>query len=625
MRTAVVGVRAIATPSHSHATEMLDDRSTPSRYCLLLGLACLLGGCGALPWKKHGKDAEAAPEAPRVTAEVTGVTKSLAANVRAHLGLLREACDAAPALQDRLAADAEQETAQALRAYGYYEPEIQTRLRRETGRCLVLEIAVQPGPRVRLQDVEISLTGAAAADEDFAALLTTLPLKPNTPLNHGRYADAKSRIESWAADHGYFDGRFTLHELRVQPSRRRASARLVFDSGARYDFGELRLTQSPYALSEDLIRRFLDYDAGEPYTSARIGAMNDALRRSDYFDSIDIRPRIGARVRGNGANTVPLDLTLVPRKRHSFSAGVGFSTDEALRTRFEYLDRRVNDRGHRILVGARASSVAQQLSAEYRVPRARPRNEWLSLQAGLRREEVDTFDTIEAQATLSETRERPFDFIETRFVEFNRQRFDIAGQSATAFFLTPGLRYAKTKLDDEVYPTRGYRLRAELKGASEALASDTDLVRALLSAAYIGTLPWRDRLLLRIDLGALWAGEFARLTPGLRFFTGGDASIRGYGFQDLGPVDEDGNVVGGRYLGVASVEYEHRLSERWSVAGFTDAGNAFGGIGRDTGIKTSVGIGVRWRSPIGPIRADLAHPLDAATELRLHLRVGPDL
>lgn len=604
---------------------MLVDRFDLRSLLFLFGLIGLLGGCSALPWRKSSEDADAAPAPPRVTATVSGVTNAVAANIRAHLGLLRVTCDAAPSLQEQLATDAAEETAQALRAFGYYAPQIDTRLRREAGRCAVLEITVQPGPRVQLEDVEIALSGAAADDEAFTALLPTLPLKADTPLHHGRYETAKSRIESWAADHGYFDGRFTQQELRVQPSRRRASARLVFDSGARYGFGDLRLTQSPKLLSEDLIRRFLDYDAGEPYTSARITAMNDALRGSDYFDSIDIRPRIGARVQGSAGATVPLDVTLVPRKRHSFSAGVGFSTDESLRTRFEYLDRRFNERGHRILAGARASAVAQQFSTEYRVPRARPRTEWLSLQAGLRREEVDTFDTIEAQATLSETRERPYGFIETRFVEFNQQRFDIAGQSETAFFLTPGLRYAKTSVDDEVYPTRGYRLRAEFKGASETLASDTDVVRALLSAAFIHTLPWRDRLLLRSDLGALWAGEFRRLTPGLRFFAGGDASIRGYDFQDLGPVDADGDVVGGRYLGVASVEYERVLTKRWSVAFFTDAGNAFGGIGRDTGVKTSVGLGLRWRSPIGPIRADLAHPLDDATQLRLHLRVGPDL
>lgn len=600
---------------------MLFDIVRLSRAALSLTVACALGGCGNLPWKQGDGDAHDVDDAPRVTATVSGVKGKIAANVRAHLTLLRERCDSAASLQDLLAADAPKEARDALRAYGYYAAVVRTELRRESGRCPKLDVEVEPGPRVRLHDVDIAVTGAGAEDAAFGAFLRGLPLAPDTPLDHGRYQRAKSGIETWAAGHGYFDGRFATHELRVQPSRQRASARLVFASGARYDFGELRLTQTPYALDEAVIRRFLEYRPGEPYTSARITAMNDALRESDYFEDIEIRPRIGERKAGE----VPLDLTLVPRKRHSFSAGVGFSTDEALRTRFEYLDRRVNDRGHRVVVGARASGIAQQMSAEYRVPRAHPRSEWLSLQAGLRRESVDTFDTLEAQASLSETRERPFGFIETRFVELSQQNFDIAGEDATAFFLTPGLRYAKTSLDDALYPTRGYRLRAETKLASEAFASDTSVVRTLLSAAYLYTLPWRDRLLLRTDLGAMWVDDFTRLPPSLRFFAGGDTSIRGYGFQELGPVDGAGNVVGGCYLGIASIEYEHALTERWSLAGFTDAGNAFGGGGRDTGIKASVGLGVRWRSPIGPLRVDLAHPLDDAAQVRLHLHVGPDL
>ena len=583
---------------------------------LVLTVLGMLGGCSRLPWQTADDAADQIDDAPRVGATVNGVKGRTAANVRAHLRLLRERCDASKRLQDMLAADAPADAREALRALGYYAPTVTARLAREAGECPQLVVDVVPGPRVRLTAVDVGLTGPGASDEAFNAHLATLPLAPDTPLDHGRYRRAKSSIETWAADHGYFDGRFTFHELRVQPSRLRASARLEFASGPRYTLGELQLTQTPYVIDEALVRRYLDYTPGEAYDSARINAMHDALRESDYFDGIDIRPRIGGRRGG----AVPLDLTLVPRKRYRFSAGLGFSTDEQLRTRFEYLDRRVNTRGHRVIAGARASGIAQQMSAEYRVPRARPRTEWLSLQAGLRRESVDTFDTLEAQATLAETRERPFGFI-----EFSQQNFDIAGVDETAFFLTPGLRYAKTSLDDPLYPTRGYRLRAETRVGAETLASDTDVLRTILSGVYLTSLPWRDRLVLRTDLGAMWVQDFARLPPGLRFFAGGDASIRGYGFQELGPVDANGNVVGGRYLGVASVEYEHVFGDRWSLAGFSDAGNAFGGIGRDTGIKTSIGVGVRWRSPIGPIRADLAHPLDDATQVRLHLRVGPDL
>lgn len=599
---------------------MIRDSLRFLRASLFLAAALLLDGCSLLPWHDDESQGEV-KEVPRVTADITGVDDAVAANIRAHLGLLSEACDSAPRLQDLLAAEAGDEVRRALRAQGYYSPEVRTSLERAGQACPLLQVDVTPGPRVQLTDVDLRLAGPAAEDPRFEAYLDTLPLQPNTPLDHGVYRSTKSRIETWAADHGYFDGRFTVHELRVQPSQQRARARLEFDSGPRYDFGDLQLTQTPEVLNEDLIRRFLEFDAETPYSSARVNAMNEALRKSDYFESIDLRPRIGGREDGK----VPLDITLVPRKRFSFSAGIGFSTDETVRTRLEYLDRRFSKRGHRVVAGVRASSIAQQLSAEYRIPREHPRNEWVSMQVGMRREQVDTFDTLEAQATLSETRERPFGFVETRFLEFNRQQFDIAGVDQTAFFLTPGLRYAKTSLDDAVYPTRGYRLRAELRAASEHLASDTNVVRAIVSGAWIHSLPWRDRLLLRSDLGAMWVSEFSRLPPSLRFFAGGDSSIRGYGYQDLGPVDARGKVVGGRYLGTASAEYEHVLTDRWSVAGFVDAGNAFGGDGSDTGIKTGIGGGVRWRSPIGPIRADLVHPLDDAAQVRLHLRVGPDL
>ena len=600
---------------------MLPDTPASIRHLLLIVIACGLGGCGSLPWKKGDQDSDAAPSPPMVSATVTGVDDDVAQNVRAHVGLLSERCDSASRLLAQLTTEAVDEARQALRAYGYYEAAVQTTLQRNTGDCPVLQIAVAPGPRVQLTEVDISLDGAAGDDTAFQGFLGTLPLRKDQPLNHRTYRATKSRIESYAADHGYFDGRFSRHELRVQPSRQRARATLVFASGAQYVFGDLRLTQAPYAIDDEVIRRFLEFRSGEPYSGARIAAMNEALRGSDYFESVDIRPQLGSRQAGS----VPLDIALVPRKRYSFSVGAGFSTDESVRTRFQFLDRHFNDRGHRVVVSARASGIAQQFSGEYRVPLAHPRSEWLSLQTGVRRETVNTFDTLEAQTTLSETRERPFGWLETRFIEANKQRFKIGRQTQTAFVLPPGLRYTKTSLDDDIYPSRGYRLRAEIKGASDTLASDTDVVRTLVSGAYIDTLPWRDRVLLRAGLGALWVGDFSLLTPSLRYFAGGDASIRGYGYQDLGPVDSKGKVIGGRYLGTASVEYEYVLTDRWSIAGFTDAGNAFGGDGRDTGIKTSVGVGLRWRSPIGPVKVDLAHPLDDATQVRLHLRVGPDL
>ncbi len=157
------------------------------------------------------------------------------------------------------------------------------------------------------------------------------------------------------------------------------------------------------------------------------------------------------------------------------------------------------------------------------------------------------------------------------------------------------------------------------------MLSDVNFIRALASMRLVREVAPRWRLLSRFDAGASWDDNFGALPPTERFFAGGDLSVRGYAFEDLGPKDPRGRVIGGRYLGVFSAEIERSVARRWAVASFVDGGNAFGGSGRDTGLKLSVGAGLRWRSPLGPARIDLAHPLDDDVVLRLHVRIGPDL
>ncbi|HAI23845.1 MAG TPA: outer membrane protein assembly factor, partial [Alcanivorax sp.] len=118
--------------------------------------------------------------------------------------------------------------------------------------------------------------------------------------------------------------------------------------------------------------------------------------------------------------------------------------------------------------------------------------------------------------------------------------------------------------------------------------------------------------------------DVTELPASIRFFAGGDASVRGFAYESLGPLDNDGEVIGGRHLLVGSLEYDHPISEQWSLAVFTDAGNAFNNFD-DYEIRHSAGFGVRWRSPLGPIRVDFARGIEEGREWRLHLSMGPDL
>ncbi|MDC4226629.1 MAG: BamA/TamA family outer membrane protein [Candidatus Manganitrophus sp.] len=134
------------------------------------------------------------------------------------------------------------------------------------------------------------------------------------------------------------------------------------------------------------------------------------------------------------------------------------------------------------------------------------------------------------------------------------------------------------------------------------------------------------RLLLRGEFGWTSVSNFDDLPVSLRFFAGGDRSVRGYGYNTLGPENESGEVIGGRYLATGSVEYDYRIAEQWGVALFYDIGNAANEIDWDLNPQDRVGIGGRWYSPVGPIRVDLAYALDRpGLAFRVHINMGPDL
>ena len=586
-------------------------------------LLVLTAGCSYWPFGKDEDnvvEAEAPADIPRIVVDVEGVDDPLAANVRAHMSLAGKPCTTAPAYIRGLTSRAEEEARTALRAYGHYRATVSVGID-TAGDCPRVTATVEPGARVVVAEVAVEIVGEARDDPAFATLLARLPVKPGAPLVHADYAATKAAVESLALQRGYLLGRFTRSALRVNPELGTAQVRIGYDSGPRYGQGELRISQDPLVVEEALVRRYLEHDRGQPYSARQVTGYYAALSASEYFDRVDVRPLISTAADGE----VPIAIELTPRKRHKYRAGLGASTDEGIRGLFSYANRRVNTRGHRLTGELRASVIEQRLSGAYSIPRRHPADEWLSFQAGIRREDVDTYDTVEMQLGLSETKRRPWGWMETRFVNYNRQTFDIASDDRTTNLVIPGLRWTRSTANDPLYPTRGLAVSFEVRGSSDALLSDTDFVRAALSGQAVLGLPWRMRVLTRIDTGASWVADFRELPPSERFFAGGDRSIRGFDFEDLGPVDDTGDVIGGRYLAVASVELEKMLTERWGMAAFVDAGNAFGGAGSATGVKVSVGAGVRWRSPIGPARVDLAHPLDDDTVLRMHLRIGPDL
>jgi translocation and assembly module TamA len=284
---------------------------------------------------------------------------------------------------------------------------------------------------------------------------------------------------------------------------------------------------------------------------------------------------------------------------------------------------RRNRAGHRYELDVLLAEVRQNATLDYRIPIGNPQQDWWSLRAGVEREDIDA--GVGSVARFGPHRVRVTgDRTVTRFVDLLAEHDEIGGGTLDTRLVLPGLKWSRSYRDDLARPREGYRLSY---GVSVGVG-DVELVQADFRGKWVTATAWDARVIVRGRAGVtLEDHEFDRVPLSLRFFSGGDNSVRGYDYETLGPRNAAGELVGGNRVFEASVEYEHPVTESWSVATFVDAGNAF--LGSDFETRTGAGIGARWFTPIGPVRLDIAWPIDAAhgedDGPRLHLSLGPDL
>jgi translocation and assembly module TamA len=322
--------------------------------------------------------------------------------------------------------------------------------------------------------------------------------------------------------------------------------------------------------------------------------------------------------------TIPVSIGLTPAPRRLIGYGVGFATDTGPRFRFERTIRRFNERGHQLSIDARVSPVVSEMTSYYRMPLGNPRYDWLNFSLGGKREETDTSLARSIEAGVRRIVDRQRGWARTQFLSFVFEDFEVASQTGRPKLLIPGVDWSRIRGDDALRPNNGSRTTFELRAADDGLLSDTGFMQVTASVKWIRRVSERGRVLLRGHSGYTDADEFAKLPPSIRFFAGGDSSIRGFDFRSLGPLDQNGEVIGGTRLLELSAEYEHEIRPRWSLAIFADGGNAFDASGFE--MRKGAGFGARWRSPLGPIRIDIAWPVnDIEQGARLHLVLGPDL
>ena len=585
-----------------------------------------------------------APARAGISIEVEGVDAEVRRNILAFLSLDRYKSrdDLDEALMERLQERAVRETESALRPFGYYEPQVESRVTKTGATSWKAEVRILTGLPVIMENVSVQVLGPGADNPNLRDIAAQLPLRPGDRLSHSAYETIKGNLQRTAATLGYLDARLTKSELVVDPPKRVARASLTLETGFRYRFGATTVEQN--VINETLLRRFVRYNQDDPYDATELLRTQFALDDSQYFATVEVLPGEADR----DEHVVPVSIRAEPNRRDRYSAGFGYGTDTGIRGTLSWENRRVNARGHRFRAELKAAQVEQSLKARYVIPIGDPALEKLSFELAYDRRDLGDLDTRTTDFEPAITQIRGT-WQRVLFTKVRRTTTIVPGTLTTpgstdiANLLIPGISYSAVPRGylGEALFSRG--LFAELRGSSTPLGAPANYVQLRAEAERVFDLRPGWHVFLRGQLGASSLGEKRSLPGTERFFAGGDRSVRGFGYNDLGPRDVNGINLGGKHQLTGAVELIRDLPRNFGVAAFVDVGNAFDRFGDP--LQYSAGLGVRLRLPVVTIGIDIAQPLtnpacrartpdprcagvpgfDSLDSPRLHLNFSPKL
>ena len=559
-----------------------------------------------------------ADAAMNINVSVFGLEDAIKKNVLSILSIERQKKhqDLTESLMKKLHEKAPDEIRLALQPYGYYRPDIHAELVLKKA-AWNARYTVTPGNPVIISIIDITITGEGRDHKKFKSFMVKNIIKKGDILNHQLYDQSRRLLLDTAMNTGFLNARMVTSKIEVHAEQGIAHITIHFDTGPQFLFGRVVFLQDEF--SQDFLFRFVPFSTGKPYEVSKILDLQKALNNSDYFEVIEISPR----VEQTEDLQVPIDVKLIARKRNKYKFGLGYGTDTGFRGTLGWEMTRLNRSGHRFAITAKASEIKSAINGEYTIPLRDPRTESLVFSSGLLRENTETSDSEKIFGGMRFNHMR-WGGKESLYLTYEEEDFDVGDDEGRSKLLIPGISWTKIWAENPVNTKHGLRIYFNFRGAYEALISDTSFLQFHAQLKYIRSLWPGGRIIMRGEEGSSIMSEFSELPASVRFFAGGDHSVRGYAYNTLGPEDESGDIAGGRHLVVGSIEYEQRIRGNWSGAVFYDAGNAIDSFSEP--IETGAGFGLRWKSPVGPVRIDMAFPISQSDRgRRIHFMVGPDL
>jgi translocation and assembly module TamA len=551
-----------------------------------------------------------------------------------------------------LLGEAEAQTREALEPFGYYTPTITVDARRSGAAedehvTVVIQVAI--GEPVRVRRSSISIDGEAHDDRYLKEDLADFTPRVGEVFDHTTYEASKLRIVRRLADRGYFDADFTQRKVEVTRAEHAADVDLAWVSGIRYDMGPTTFHQTYFV--DGLLDKLVYWEEGSYFHQGKLDRLRESLLGLDYFANIDIQANPDKAVDGR----VPIDVNLSLAKRTLYTAGVSYGSESGPGIRLG-LDRRyINSRGHKLSTQLDYATKRKILTSQYRIPAFKWLDGWFAIGLQASDEQTDYIDLRHVEFFASRSGQVTEDWTAVASIHTLRERWayydesdvdeegNLVNKYRYATFTYPQLK--ADYLNAPVGSNRPDKLAGSvvLRGGVEGAGSDANFAQLHIRARWSREFGRNSALIFRGEVGHTYTNALVDMPPSLRFFAGGDGSIRGYAWREVGPRSGD-YALGAKNVVTGSAEYEwYPNGGQFGGAVFVDTGSAFNSYkassstdegvasfdGDDDGsfkLHTGIGIGLRWRSPVGPVRLDIAHGLnDPDSQFQIYLNIGTSL
>ena len=499
-----------------------------------------------------------------------------------------------------------------LRNEGYFDARVTTTTAAEEGKLLVT-LQVEPGPLYRFQ--QVTLPGAEEAGAKAPALATALGVKPQDPVNGDAIEAGEKRLRTTVGREGFPFARVRPPVVVVDHATRTATLEMPVTPGGERRFGRIS-TPDARVFDGEHVQEIARFAPGDPYDAAEVDDLRRAIIQTGLVSSVRVR-----EVEGLSPGSVDLNVLLESAPPRTIAGELGYGTGEGARAEASWTHRNLFPPEGALTVRGVLGTREQLGALTFRRNNFRARDRVLTGQISASHVERDAYeaDTFSVSAALE--RQTNIFFQKTWTWSLGAELVatderDVIVSTGEPRRQTYFIAAAPTSInydgsDDLLNPTRGFRLGARVSPELSLSGKAFGYTRAQIDAS--AYQPVRDGVVVagRVRLGSILGAPRDAVAPSRRFYAGGGASVRGYGYQDIGPRDPNNDPIGGRSLAEFSLEARVRAFGNFGVVPFLDGGNIYTSTLPDfSGFRYGAGLGVRYYSSFGPIRIDVGTPLN---------------